>query len=329
MTRTLFIHGGPPKTGTSAVQSLLSGGASDTLLYPQTGQWPDGAHHKVMFALKGRSNWGPITVPPWKELEKPFFEELNSSDRDTLISAESLDLDLLPTFLEKIDQGMVRPFDKTVVLLVLRHPLERAASAYNQNIKDLSVTERRMPKKYLEEQGTSFLLTPFVKSWQSQPVQVRFVNYHPSDTLVTRFMDTIGHAPPDPGTANARRNISISGYALVALLCGHRIGLTPDQMAQLFTALREDKTHSIWKGPSFPFAPQSCETFIADHAQADIEAVKALTGLDIPHPTRKKICSRFRLSADQTGAIMAHFARFNLDAAPLNVVERTVATFST
>lgn len=54
MIRTLYLHCGPPKTGTSAIQAHLRDNACHPdLLYPQAGQWGDGVHHCLTFVAQG------------------------------------------------------------------------------------------------------------------------------------------------------------------------------------------------------------------------------------------------------------------------------------
>ena len=47
----LFIHAGPHKTGTSAIQHILRGHDDSVVYYPKRGLWADGAHHGLVFNL--------------------------------------------------------------------------------------------------------------------------------------------------------------------------------------------------------------------------------------------------------------------------------------
>jgi hypothetical protein len=279
-----------------------------------------------MFALQGHRKRGPIDIPPWEELKTPLLDEINHSENDVVISAESLDAALVPVFLQKLEAGLKQPFDRVVALVALRHPLERAASAYNQNIKDLAVEERRMPARYLKDEGASFRLSPMVKQWQALPIEVQFLNYHPSSTLVARFLQAIGH---EQETVEAKtRNRSISGYGLVTLLSGRQIGLTKPQLLQLFEALRKDRTHNPWIGPSFPFAPNDCKQFLSDVAHEDLQQVHKLTGISIPQVSSEKIHSRFRLSTDQIAAIRAHLLSFDLTVEQTALLDKVLDAFA-
>jgi hypothetical protein len=45
----VFIHVGPPKTGTSAVQHVMRTHDNSQVLYPKVGLWADGSHHNLAF----------------------------------------------------------------------------------------------------------------------------------------------------------------------------------------------------------------------------------------------------------------------------------------
>ncbi len=327
MPRTLFLHSGPGKTGTSAIQAVLRDATPPGLLYPTTGQWPDGAHHKILFAMRGKTKRGDIDIPPFEDLMSDLCAELDAAETDVVISSESFGTQDFEVFLDHLNRRLERPFDDMQVIVVLRHPLERAASAYNQNIKDMALTTVQMPKPYLETSALSLRLAPLVRAWKTMPVPVTFLNYHPSATLVHRFFETIGHLPEDGKLPEKTHNQSISGYALLTLLAGRMVGLSPEDLKTLFKGLRQDKTRQIWQGPSFPFARNSCLAYLETVVTPDLAEVERLTGLAIPNET-KDVPKRFQLGDDDLASIRDRVTAFTLSTAQAKRLDSVLAAFA-
>lgn len=58
MKRMLYIHVGPSKTGTTAIQSIFQDLNDNRLTYPKAGRWPDGSHNLLYFSINGFSGSG-------------------------------------------------------------------------------------------------------------------------------------------------------------------------------------------------------------------------------------------------------------------------------
>lgn len=56
MKRRLYIHLGLSKTGTSAIQGFFIDQGPTSILYPKTGRWPDGSHHKLVLPTRAKPN---------------------------------------------------------------------------------------------------------------------------------------------------------------------------------------------------------------------------------------------------------------------------------
>lgn len=327
MPRTLILHVGPAKTGTSAIQAILRDAPPDGLTYPQTGQWPDGAHHKLTFAMRGKSRRGDIGIPPFSSLLPDLVTELNDAQGDVVLSSESFAAADLQEFLDHLKAGGMRAFDDIRIVVVLRHPLERAASAYNQNIKDMAVPAVQMPKPYLETSGKNLLLTPLVRTWLATGLPISFLSYHPSATLVERFFDCIGHTPSATAQTGKTYNRSINGYATLTLLAGRMAGLRPEDLKTLFRDLRQEKSINIWKGPSFPFARNTCEAFLDTHVAPDLAEVTRLTGLTLPDKSTD-IPKRFQISDQEQTDIRDRVASYPLTEAQKSQLDRVLAAFA-
>ncbi len=301
MTRTLYLHCGPAKTGTSAIQAVLRSAPPPGLTYPATGQWSDGAHHKLVFAMRGQTARGTIDIPPFDTQLTALAAELDAAPGDVVISSEALTPQDVMPFMTHLRGALTHAFDDIRAIVTLRHPLERAASAYNQNLKDMTVDRVPMPVPYLERNGANFCLMPQVRAWQWLPLPVSFLAYAPADTLVQRFLDLIGHAPAAP-LDRARHNRSINGFGLVTLLAARQAGLTPAHRIALFQRLRNGDPRSIWAGASFPFPPQPSRSFITTHVQPDLADVKRLTGITLPDRLQD-LPQRFHLTPEEAAEI--------------------------
>lgn len=320
MPRALILHCGPPKTGTSALQAHLTSNAPQGLLYPETGRWPDGAHHLLTFALDGVTQRGDIVIPPVQELSAPLMQEINTHHGDVILSSEHLSHDQLPRLIDWLDDNGAR-FDRVRALVALRHPLERVASAYNQGVKDAVLAERRFPDAYLRAVGHGFKLMPFVQTWRSGQIEPEFINYHPAEDFVLRIMGQIGHEIE--GEMNKRKNASINGFGIVALLAAHRLEFDPDQRAAFFASLRRNKRNRIWGGSSFPFSRRAAREYL-DSIKEDLGDLHCETGINMVdlHPEPPK---RFRLKPDQLDAIRDEICQFDLTTKQQKTLDRVLS----
>lgn len=326
--RRLIVHCGPAKTGTSAIQARLRDAPPPGLLYPATGQWPDGAHHKLTFSIDGRTERGGIEIPPWEDMAPNLVAELDGmADGIALISSEHLNTQTLPALLDRLLPLLSKPFDDLEAVVVLRHPLERAASAFNQGVKDPVIGEARLPDVYLAKAGKGFRLLPSIRTWQNSAFKTRFLSYHPSSTLVSRFLVDLGFENQAAHPKSKRRNQSINGYGLIALLAAHRMEFDAADRARLYARLTADRVTKIWSGPSFPFSPEATQTFMDDVVRDDLIAVKDATGIDLTdlHQTPPE---RFSLTGRHRQALRRQFDAFDLSEAQHKRLKHMIRSFS-
>jgi len=298
MGGTLYIHAGLAKTGTSAIQGTARDTPIPGLTYPRTGQWPDGAHH----ILAGFSD------PPLPEgaagLEASFRAELDASTGDMLISSEGLTgKGSLARFLSQYDDRFKTRFDRMIPIIVLRHPLDRIASAYNQTIKEPERNETRDPDAFLTQAGPSQLNAQMVVGWRQEFPDTRFLGHNPASTLVERFFDLIGH--PVSGIAPQTRNRSMNGTTLIALLIAKRLLPSPADRTAFFDRLRQDKSQKPWKGETFPFSAAAVSAFVAAHGADEVETIKRLTGVDLGS-SDAGVRRRFTLTDTDRAFILRH-----------------------
>src|SRR5262249_25017319 len=127
LTRTLFFHVGPAKTGTSAVQHFLRRHDNSTVIYPKVGLWDDGSHHNLILNYFSEYTRPEVVREDAAGLLARIGEEARRSNRDIVISSEILagrkDVTGLTAALE---QEIGEPLRVEIVAVVREH-FERAA----------------------------------------------------------------------------------------------------------------------------------------------------------------------------------------------------------
>ncbi len=320
--RILHVHVGPPKTGTSAIQHYFAGLNSGTITYPTTGRWPDGSHNMLTFALAGTPNWGAIEIEPLPKLIRALSHELEAARGDVLISSEGFaDPQTYRKFLARFEGPLAR-FDRIVPILVLRHPVERVASLYNQAVKDAHLGETLLPDAYLERHISEHRLMPQVNRWRSNvSPETRFLPYAPAGTLLARFCALLDQPAPE---ASDWRNRSLGGVGLALCLIGNRHLRRSEARQGFLEALRADGAIRLWHGPSFPFSAPATERALQDVVKRDVAALFAQTGIDARAWERP---DTIRLSDADRNQIRAAAATHLPDSAAVREdVDRVIAT---
>lgn len=230
MVRKLYVHIGPTKTGTSALQNTLSRLDGSVILYPKAGQHdPHKSHHGLVMAFFKNS---PEAA---KHDAKSVFEQLasqvGSSKSDVVISSEWLMKRGAPKFIRHVLRVLGDDSWEVEVLFGCRDHFERAASAYSQIIKGPESSEQRDPDEYLRERIGPLLYRRMLRTVQEGGFKVTGLNYHPSTNWIKRFLMYVGIEGdiPEPETKNS----SLSTKALIAQLCANRV-LKHAQDRQMF-----------------------------------------------------------------------------------------------
>jgi hypothetical protein len=259
------MHLGPSKTGTSAIQGFFRDQGPTSILYPETGRWPDGSHHKLFFAFDGKTQYGTIDIPPWEQLCQQLHKEISSSDKDILISSELSSLE----FVKALESLLARHELDIHLILAVRNPLERAASAYNQNVKDPVIGLTENPDEFLFKRKMDFSFKPLYQKWSALNLPIIVLPYKDELPLIQRFCAAIG-VSVEVLNHIKRPNKSIGGAALLALLIANKLLNNETQRRAFFTQLREDASFKVWKGHAFPFSEKACYDFFSA-VKADIE----------------------------------------------------------
>lgn len=290
--RKLYLHVGPAKTGTSAVQSLLSSDDHAGLIYPKVGLWADGSHHNLVFNYCGDAHRPEIARAEPAELLARIGEETRARSGSVVISSELLANGVDTRKFAEAMLSFLEPADwSTEILFVAREHFERAASCYNQDVKDSVTMERREPDDYLRQEARELCYAPMLeRCLASGPTTV--VNYHPADTFVQRFLAAIGCRPAD--LQPQRRNVSLSTKALIATLAANRVARGAAERAPIFAALRRLRR---FRSPSRPLFSPAARRQVEDLFAGDRLYLAERFGVELPSPDPAAV-DEFRLSRD-------------------------------
>jgi hypothetical protein len=324
--RTLYVHVGPAKTGTSAIQHALKGAQDEDppILYPLVGLSRGGSHNHLVANLIGDQSRPDVTRVPPEELLAQLRAAIGASRRDVMISSEALaahqDMGRFISTLTGVFPGKVR----VQWLIVCREHFARISSAYNQRVKDAWLRERETPDEFLRGRGAAFRYQQIIRRLRETGFPVSAISYHPAESLVERFMQTIG-LPPERMPSAEQRNISLSAKGLVATLAANNVAATPQERERYFNALRTMKR--FFAPSKFIFSAAATHE-VAQRLQPDreflatrmgvtlpeAEAAPADGGLYIAEAEYAEICAATRSLGEEGAAIAAYAARFKREA---------------
>lgn len=137
--RKCFLHVGPPKSGTSAIQAALKDNlhmlSQHGIFVPESGQRRSGSHYHLAHALADE----PMPMHKGGDILLEFERELDkTSDAPVLISSEYFWLFLSkPSTGERIVERLKRLGLDVTVLFYARNQAQRLNSAYVQSVKSV------------------------------------------------------------------------------------------------------------------------------------------------------------------------------------------------
>lgn len=325
--RTLYIHVGPAKTGTTAIQQALLS-AQDTadpfVIYPQVCLSRGGSHNHLVANLVGDQTRPDVIRVEHGQLLADLRQAMGESERDMIISSEMLAGKFdLARFIETL-AGLFDSPVRVEWLTVCREHFARTSSAYNQRVKDNWVREREPPDDFLRGRGAAFLYREIIRRLRATGIPVTALNYHPAESLVERFLRHIGF-PQEQIPQPQLRNISLSSKGLVATLAANNVAATTEDRDRYFTTLRRMKG---FFAPSKSIFSAEASREVAQRLAADREFLATRMGVSLPEPNAggedgglrvdegeyAEICQVTHALGEEGEAINAYASRFRRPA---------------
>jgi len=195
LSRKLFIHIGPRKTATSAIQRLLAKHDHSVVIYPNVALGGDGnyhGHHGFVYKVLGEKGAGKEASSDLSQMFATMAEQAADNTRNIIFSSEELMSKDVSAFVDAVLPHLgSTPLD-VEVLFTCREHFSRIASLYNHRLRRRKSSEIRRPDAYLAEAWKRVCYEPLARDLKSQSLKATALNYHPSETFVNRFLVHIG-----------------------------------------------------------------------------------------------------------------------------------------
>jgi hypothetical protein len=237
LARTLYLHVGPAKTGTSAIQDVLRRHDNSVVIYPKIGLWKDGSHHNLVFNFFQKYTRARVMREDAGLLFAKIGEEARQSQRNLAISSEALAGQRnLDDFVGALQRHLgPEPF-RVELIVVVREHFEHAASTYNQRVKDGETCELRDPDQFLVEKIGRLGYARLLRRLAKTGFDIAVLNYHPPGNCAARVLEHIGFAPHQIWDVPIL-NPSLSQKALIAVLAANRVAPTRQDRKAIVSAL--------------------------------------------------------------------------------------------
>jgi hypothetical protein len=318
--RRLIVHVGPAKTGTSAIQHALVSAEEGLFCYPKVGLWPDGSHHNLVFSVFPQDRRPEAKVLPFEDAMHELRAEAMRSDKDVLVSSEALNASTVSRFADEVAGALADLIGVVVLVIVVREHLERAASVYNQRVKDWFYCERSAPDDFLAEHAAGLVYRPLATALKATGLKVVAVNYHGDGDLAARFVVALGGDPAELPPA-ARRNVSIGMKGLVSLLEVNRLHGAQDR-DRYFAALR--RIRGFFSGGAFPFSAAGAER-VRSIFDTDAAFLAGALGVELPRRSLDLCQGRLVITTNEFTEIERALSAAQItDTALLAAIERYV-----
>lgn len=288
----IFVHVGPSKTGTTALQKYLSDHAPEGLHYPKEGQWEDSGHHILCLTLGGYNKFLRRELSITDVIED-FKEAVSKSDGEVIVSSEAFAALTYKhdDYLEKLGAFMKDCCDDVEFIYTLRHPLARAASLYKSLVCNFTNSMTLDPRGFAEDKLDNLMLGTYLTRLEKLGLPYRTIYYEPSRDYIPRFMSMIDH-PIESYDYNGE-NVSSSDDVLPMMLCVNR--LFDDQTAKRRIKINFELQSEGMSPPepSWPFDPETVD-WLSERIERDKEALDA-RGIEYPTLKTKP---RYRMNVE-------------------------------
>jgi hypothetical protein len=302
MARKLFMHLGPPKTGTSAVQHALRSYESTSLLYPQVGLWRDGSHHGLIYNFFGDFGRPEVERADISSMLAAICTQAAADpSKNLLISSEILLNYDVGVFADALLSGLGHADWQPEILFVCRDHFEVASSLYNQRVKDSVFLERRTPDQFLEDHLFSLQYAPLIRRMRNIGIPLTILNYHPAEDFLFRFLSYVGFGPMQ-GVVNQKRNVSLSVKGLIGTLAANVVAETIADRDRYFEAIR--RMRPFFEPSRFIFGVGIVEAAFQHFSEDRLFLVEECN-LALPPPFSEIPESKFSIEEEELGEIAA------------------------
>jgi hypothetical protein len=293
LSRILYLHVGPRKTATSAIQNFLRQHDNSVVVYPKAGLEPPGSHHGLVYEFFGNDRNGKISNrSAINQLLKQIELESKGSDRNVVISSEALELKWsdVGKFANALLPHLSRtPLDVEIILACREH-FSRAASWYNHRTRALGVNKQRvLPDEFLADHAAEICYEPLVKRLRGTGLRVTVLDYHPSETWTDRFFRHVGFRDDQLPRIRAR-HVAVSAKVLIAKIAAHHMVPSHDDRQEYLKAFMQ---MSESRAPSKFIFGRECAKNADSLFGKDREFLLKECGISLNHPDIETIENAF------------------------------------
>jgi hypothetical protein len=295
LERKLFIHVGPMKTGTTALQNFLRDHDGSQVLYPKTGQFGSGAHHNLVYNFLGVFSNPIVFRDNCESMFERIAQEARQSDAPIVISSELLSLyNRTGEFIERLLHHLGGTYE-VEILFTVREYFARAISIYSQLLKADDPPERNTPDEFLANRGGTVTYLLPLRTLAKTGCRIRTFNYDPAPQFVRHFLTHLGF-PEDRIPHLPDRNRSLSTRAMVVRLAINRSTIAFERRQRLISELQ--KLRRRHTPASFIFSPD--EAISAENRfDADRISLYREFGTTVPKRDLTNAWSAFSISKRQ------------------------------
>jgi hypothetical protein len=311
---------GPPKTGTSAIQSVLRDHDNSVVIYPKTGLFGVGGHANLVWTFFQLKRTAARTFDLGRLLAE-FASATKGNSLDVVVSSETLTEPFgscrdVGSFVSALTACVGEPL-RVELLLTCREHFSWAASVYAQRVKGFRFSERRNPDEFLHDFASKLLYAPLIHALRKSGLELSVLSYHPSHDWVVRFLSHLGF-PRNSVPTTEIKNISLSPKALIARYAANQV-LQKDKQREFLRSLKTMPNFSA--SAQFIFGREA-----AAHADslfgADREFLTDEFGIQLPVPDWNTQESKFFLDADGLADIAAITGRWGQEGRAIEEIAR-------
>lgn len=234
MSRTLYVHVGPMKTGTSAIQHALRNHDNSVIVYPKVGLWDDGSHHGLVFKFFGEPLGDRIEGGIDGLLEQ-IGKEAKDSERDVLISSETLADRDCERFIRAVLPHVTATRMEVEIVVACREHFSRASSLFNHRLRGGNPPD---PDRFLTKHAAGMCYAPLIRKMRETSFRVVALDYHPSETWVARFFSHLGF-PPERIPEGEIKRLALSPKGIIAKLAINRLRQSKEEKLRYFHRFKQ------------------------------------------------------------------------------------------